>query len=174
MMPTLAYHEALPGHHFQIALAREQDLPLFRNLVIFGAYAEGWGMYAEHLAGELGWYADDPYGDLGRLQSEAFRAARLVVDTGLHAKRWTFDQAVDFLVENTGLPYQQMAYEVKRYIAWPGQATSYEVGLLKLLELRQKAQDRLGERFDLKAFHTGCSRRAACRWRCWRRCWMII
>jgi uncharacterized protein (DUF885 family) len=152
-MPTLAYHEATPGHHFQIALAREQDLPLFRNLVVFGAYAEGWGMYAEHLAGELGWYEDDPYGDLGRLQSEAFRAARLVVDTGLHAKRWTFDQAVDFLVENTGLPYQQMAWEVARYIAWPGQATSYEVGLLKLLELRQEAEQRLGDRFDLKEFH---------------------
>jgi uncharacterized protein (DUF885 family) len=152
-MPTLAYHEALPGHHFQISLAREQDLPLFRNLVVYGAHAEGWGMYAEHLAGELGWYSDDPYGDLGRLQSEAFRAARLVVDTGLHAKRWTFDQAVDFLVENTGLPYQQMASEVTRYIAWPGQATSYEVGLLKLLEMRQDAQDRLGDRFDLKTFH---------------------
>ncbi len=153
-LPTLAYHEALPGHHFQISLAREQKLPLFRNVVVFGAYTEGWGMYAEHLAGELGWYEDDIYGDLGRLQSEALRAARLVVDTGLHAKGWTYDQAVSFLVENTGLPYQQMAYEVTRYIAWPGQATSYEVGLLRLLDLRKKAQDHLGEGFDLKAFHT--------------------
>jgi uncharacterized protein (DUF885 family) len=152
-LDTLAYHEAFPGHHFQVALAREQDLPLFRDVVVFGPYTEGWGMYAEHLAGDLDWYADDPYGDLGRLQSEAFRAARLVVDTGLHAKGWTYDQAVDFLVANTGLPYQQMAYEVTRYIAWPGQAASYGVGLLKLLELRQEAQERLGERFDLKAFH---------------------
>ncbi len=152
-LPTLAYHETLPGHHFQIALARQQNLPLLRHALIFGAFTEGWGMYAEHLAGELGWYADDPYADLGRLQSEALRAARLVVDTGLHARRWTFDQAVDFLVENTGLPYQQMAYEVTRYIAWPGQATCYEVGLLKLLELRRAAQERLGEGFDLKEFH---------------------
>ncbi|OGO33732.1 MAG: hypothetical protein A2W35_12250 [Chloroflexi bacterium RBG_16_57_11] len=152
-MDTLAFHEALPGHHFQISLARKQDLPLFRDVVVFGAYTEGWGMYAEHLAGDLGWYADDPYGDLGRLQSEAFRAARMVVDTGLHSKGWNFDQAVNFLVENTGLPYQQMANEVTRYIAWPGQAVSYEVGLLKLLELRQKAEEQLGERFDLKAFH---------------------
>jgi uncharacterized protein (DUF885 family) len=153
-LPTLAYHEALPGHHFQISLAREQNLPLFRNIVVFGAYTEGWGMYAEHLAGELGWYKDDIYGDLGRLQSEALRAARLVVDTGLHAKGWSYDQAVNYLVENTGLPYQQMAYEVTRYIAWPGQATSYEVGLLRLLELRKRTQDQLGERFDLKAFHS--------------------
>ena len=110
-------------------------------------------MYAEHLAGELGWYEDDIYGDLGRLQSEALRAARMVVDTGLHAKRWNYDQAVNFLVENTGLPYQQMAYEVTRYIAWPGQATSYGVGLLRLLDLRKRAQERLGAGFDLKAFH---------------------
>jgi uncharacterized protein (DUF885 family) len=152
-MDTLAIHESEPGHHFEFSLAREQDFPLFRDVVVFGAYTEGWGMYAEHLAGDLGWYADNPYGDLGRLQSEAFRAARLIVDTGLHAKGWTYDQAVDFLVQNTGLPYLQMTNEVTRYIAWPGQAVSYEIGLLKLLEMRQKAQEQLGDRFDLKEFH---------------------
>jgi uncharacterized protein (DUF885 family) len=149
--PTLAYHEGLPGHHFQIALAGEQDLPLFRNVAGFNGYAEGWALYAERLAWELGWYDDDPYGNLGRLQYEAYRAARLVVDTGIHAKRWTFEQAVDFMSETAGLDSPRG--EVARYIVYPGQATSYYVGYLKILELRQKAQDQLGDRFDLKAFH---------------------
>ncbi len=110
-------------------------------------------MYAERLAADLGWYENDPYGDLGRLQYEAFRAARLVADTGIHAKKWSFDQAVDFMVEQTGLPYDFMEYEVARYIAWPGQACSYSIGFLKLLELRRIAQERLGEDYDMKAFH---------------------
>jgi uncharacterized protein (DUF885 family) len=153
LMPTLAYHEAVPGHHFQVAIARELDLPLFLNIAQFNAYAEGWALYAEHLASELGWYADDPYADLGRLQYEAYRAARLVVDTGIHARRWSFTQGVDFMTQNTGLSRDIMGYEVARFIAWPGQATSYSVGYLRLLELRQKMQDRHGESFDLKAFH---------------------
>jgi uncharacterized protein (DUF885 family) len=152
-LPTVAYHEAIPGHHFQITLQREMDLPLMRNVITFNAYAEGWALYAERLAKELGWYDDDPYGDLGRLQYEAHRAARLVVDTGIHAKQWTFDQALDFMVENTGLDRSFLQTEVARYIVWPGQAASYYIGYLKLLELRQQAQAQLGDAFDLVEFH---------------------
>jgi uncharacterized protein (DUF885 family) len=152
-MPTLAYHEGVPGHHFQISLAQESDLPLFRNVVGFTGYAEGWALYAEQLAAELGWYDDDPNGDLGRLQAQAFRAARLVVDTGLHDQGWTFDQAHDFMVENTGQDPGFMQFEVSRYITWPGQATAYMVGMLEIMALRQRAIDELGDRFDLKEFH---------------------
>lgn len=152
-VPTLAYHEGIPGHHFQISIQREMVLPLFRNVVTFNAYAEGWALYAERLASELDWYQDDPYGNLGRLQSEAWRAARLVVDTGLHSKQWTFDQAVDFLVQNTGFDRTSMQYETVRYIAWPGQALSYDMGMLRLLEIRQKYHEKQGASFDLKTFH---------------------
>ena len=152
-MPTLAYHEAVPGHHFQLALALEQPLPAFRKGGQFNAYTEGWALYAERLVSELGFYQDDPYGNLGRLQAEAFRAARLVVDTGIHAKQWTFEQAVDFMVENTGLPEEYIQGEVGRYIMWPGQATAYMVGMLKILEVRQRAMDALGDKFDLVEFH---------------------
>jgi uncharacterized protein (DUF885 family) len=155
-MPTLAYHEAVPGHHTQIALAQESDLPEFRNSIGYSGFAEGWALYAEKLASELGWYDDDPYGDLGRLQAEAFRAARLVVDTGIHAKRWTFDEAVDFFVENTGYePGDAVDPEgqIARYIVWPGQSTSYKVGMIKIMELRQRAVDELGDEFDIKEFH---------------------
>jgi len=152
-MRTVAYHEMVPGHHFQIALAQESDLPLFRNVVVFTGFAEGWALYAEHLAYELGWYADDPYGNLGRLRDQAFRAARLVVDTGIHSKGWSFDQAHRFMVENVGREADMLQYEVGRYVVWPGQATSYMVGMLKIMELRQRAMDSLGDRFDLKEFH---------------------
>jgi uncharacterized protein (DUF885 family) len=152
-MPTLAFHEAVPGHHLQLALAQELDLPLFRNNTSFTAYAEGWALYAERLAWEMQFYEDDPYGNLGRLQAEAFRAARLVVDTGIHAKRWTYEQAVTYMVENTGMPRDQIEFEVSRYITWPGQATAYKIGMIRILDLRQRVEDRLGERFDLKTFH---------------------
>jgi uncharacterized protein (DUF885 family) len=152
-MPTLAYHEAIPGHHFQIAIAQQLDLPSFRRGSDFTAYVEGWALYAEHLAAELGAYENDPYGDLGRLQAQAFRAARLVVDTGIHSKQWTFDQAVNFMVENTGMPGYAMEGEVSRYISLPGQATAYFIGYTKLLELRQRAMDKLGDKFSLKEFH---------------------
>ncbi len=155
-MPTLAYHEGIPGHHFQIALAQESDLPLFRNAVTFTGYAEGWALYAERLAWEMGLYADDPHGNLGRLQMEAFRAARLVIDTGIHTKGWTFEQALDFFVENVGFNAGDNVssdFEISRYISWPGQATSYMVGMLKILELRQRAIDELGGNFDLAEFH---------------------
>jgi uncharacterized protein (DUF885 family) len=152
-MPTLAYHEAVPGHHTQIAIAQELNLPLFRNDVGFNGYVEGWALYAERLAWELGFYKNNPLGNVGRLQYELFRAARLVVDTGLNAKKWSYDQAVNYMVEQAGLPRGPVEGEVARYICWPGQATAYKVGMLKILELRQKAQDRLGSRFDLKEFH---------------------
>jgi uncharacterized protein (DUF885 family) len=152
-MPTVVYHEAVPGHHFQMALAQELNLPLLRRSMDFPAYVEGWALYAEQLAWELGAYEDDPYGNLGRLQHEALHAARLVVDTGIHAEGWTYDQAVEFMVENTGRPRRFVEYEVSRCIAAPGQATSYYVGFLKILELRQRAQEALGNRFDLKEFH---------------------
>jgi len=155
-MPTLAYHEAVPGHHFQISLAQEADLPLFRSLVGNLGYTEGWALYAEQLAWELGWYDDDPYGNIGRLQAEAFRAARLVVDTGIHTKEWTFSQAQDFFTENVGFkrgdsidPEGQIA----RYIVWPGQSTSYKIGMIKMLKIRQRAMDQLGDQFDLKEYH---------------------
>lgn len=156
-MPTLAYHEAIPGHHFQIALAQEANLPLFRNVISFTGYAEGWALYTELLAHELGWYADDPYGDLGRLQAEAFRAARLVVDTGIHTEGWTFEKAEQFFTENTGFERDDSVnpqYEIARYSVWPGQSTAYKIGMIKILELRQKAQDKLGNQFDLKEFHS--------------------
>jgi hypothetical protein len=156
-MPTLAYHEGVPGHHFQISLAQESDLPLFRNAVVFSGYAEGWALYAERLAWELGWYSGDPYGNLGRLQMEAFRAARLVIDTGIHTQGWTFQQALDFFVENVGYNAGDNVssdFEISRYISWPGQSTAYMVGMLKMLELRQKAIDALGHNFDLAEFHS--------------------
>lgn len=156
-MPTLAYHEGLPGHHFQISIAQNlRELPAFRQGVGFTGFDEGWALYAEHLAWELGWYTDDPYGNLGRLQAAAFRAARLVVDTGLHARSWTFDEAQAFFTENTGFEVGDNLNpqnEIARYIVWPGQATAYYVGFLELLELRQAAMDQLGEFFDLKEFH---------------------
>jgi uncharacterized protein (DUF885 family) len=152
-MPTLAYHETVPGHHFQIAIAQESDLPLFRSVLGFTGHAEGWALYAEQLAYDLGRYAGDPYGNLGRLRDQAFRAARLVVDTGLHAKGWTLDQAEEFMVESTGLDPGFIQFEITRYITWSGQATAYMVGMRKIMELRQQAKDRLGAEFDLKAFH---------------------
>jgi uncharacterized protein (DUF885 family) len=151
---TLAYHETNPGHHLQTTIAMEQTgLSALRQGVQFNAYTEGWALYAERLMAELGAYADDPQGDLGRLQMEAYRAARLVVDTGIHAKRWTFDQAVDFFAKASGLPAGSGRGEITRYCVWPAQATSYFIGFLKILELRQKAKDALGDKFDLKAFH---------------------
>ena len=155
-MPSLAYHEGIPGHHFQIAIAQEADLPLFRNAIHFTGYAEGWALYAERLASELGWYVDDPYGNLGRLQFEAFRAARLAADTGIHAQGWTYDEALEFMSENVGYntgDNVNLQFEISRYIAWPGQATSYMVGMLKILELREDASEQLGQHFELKEFH---------------------
>ncbi len=153
-MKTLSYHEANPGHHFQIAIQMElSGMPIFRKLIPFGTYMEGWAMYAERLAWEMGMYKDDTFGNVGRLQAELFRAVRLVVDTGIHYKRWTRDEAIDYLYEQSGLTMTQVVTEIDRYVIWPGQAVTYTVGLLKMLELREKAKDALGDRFDIKQFH---------------------
>ncbi|MGB0495109.1 MAG: DUF885 domain-containing protein [Kangiellaceae bacterium] len=148
-MPTLAYHEAVPGHHMQIALARELNLPEFRKRINFTSFVEGWGLYAERLAKDLGWYEGDIYGDLGRLQFEAMRAARLVIDTGIHNKGWTYNESDQFHIDNVGF-----AGSIARYSVWPGQATAYMTGMLKFLELRQRAEDQLGENYDIKSFHS--------------------
>ncbi|MEI6106114.1 MAG: DUF885 domain-containing protein [Opitutae bacterium] len=147
-MRTLVYHEAIPGHHFQIALQRETDgLPRYRRDGIYGggsAYAEGWALYAEQLAVENNWYEGDIVGRLGQLNAELFRARRLVVDTGLHTKKWTRQQAIDYGIK---------ASEIERYVVFAGQACSYKVGQLKILELRAKAQQALGPKFEIKKFH---------------------
>lgn len=153
-MPTLAYHEGVPGHHFQISTAQElKGLPQFRKLIPFTAYQEGWALYTEWLASEAGWYKDDPFGDLGRLQAELFRAVRLVVDTGIHAKRWPREQAIGYMREKTGMGETEVTAEIERYIVNPGQACAYKVGMLKVQELRMRAQKELERKFDQREFH---------------------
>ncbi|UOQ52572.1 DUF885 domain-containing protein [Hymenobacter cellulosivorans] len=152
-MHTLAYHEGIPGHHFQIGIQQElQGLPTFRKLVPFTAYTEGWALYAERVASELG-FEQDPYDNLGRLRAELFRAARLVVDTGLHDQRWTREQAIKYMRQTTGMAESDVVAEVERYIVMPGQACAYKIGMLKILELRELAKEQLGPRFDLRDFH---------------------
>lgn len=149
----ISYHEGAPGHHFQIAYAQEmQGLPSFRRFGGYGAYAEGWGLYAEQLGKEMGFY-QDPYSDFGRLSTELWRAVRLVTDTGLHSKRWSREQAIDYFRQNSLLSERDIVKEVERYITSPGQATSYKIGELKIMELRQRAQAALGDRFDIRDFH---------------------
>lgn len=152
-MYSLAYHEGIPGHHYQISIAQEADLPLFRNILIFDGYVEGWALYAEYLAAELGWYEENAFGDLGRLQYEALRACRMIADTGIHSQGWSYDQAVDFLVDNTGISRGYAQYEVARYIAFPGQAPAYKVGQMEILALREYAKEELGDDFDIREFH---------------------
>ena len=154
-MRTLTYHEATPGHHHQIAHSLEnEDLTLYRR---FGygtsAFAEGWALYAERLALEVG-LAEDPYDELGILQSEIFRAVRLVVDTGMHYKRWTREEAMKYMKEKTGMSDTEVRVEIERYIVWPGQALSYKVGMIKILELRERAMQELGNEFNIKDFHS--------------------
>ena len=152
-MRTLAYHEGIPGHHFQITIQQElKGVPFFRRILPFTAFAEGWGLYAEHLAMENG-FQQDAYDSLGALQADLYRAVRLVVDTGIHRDRWTREQAIDYMVKNTGLDSTKVVTEIERYIVNPGQACAYKVGELKILQLRQKAMDALGPRFEIKKFH---------------------
>jgi uncharacterized protein (DUF885 family) len=153
-MKTLSYHEGIPGHHFQIATGLGlKGLPLIRQQPIYTAYVEGWALYAERLAAEIGMYKDDPFGDLGRLQAEMFRAVRLVVDSGIHAKGWTREQAIDYMVGTTGMGEAEVTSEIERYMALPGQALAYKIGQLKILEVREKARAALGDKFNLKDFH---------------------
>jgi uncharacterized protein (DUF885 family) len=152
-MRTLAYHEGVPGHHFQIAIQMElKGLPTFRNILGFSAFAEGWALYAEKLAWELG-FQDDPYNNIGRLQAELFRGVRLVVDTGVHAKRWTREEAIQYMRDNTGWAESDVVSEIERYIVLPGQATAYKVGMMEILRLRRQAKEALGDKFDLRDFH---------------------
>jgi uncharacterized protein (DUF885 family) len=153
-MPTVAYHEAIPGHHFQIAIAQEMDLPLFRNDVVLNAYAEGWALYAERLAWEMGLYDDDPYGNIGRLHLELLRAVRLVTDTGIHTMRWSREEAKAYMNQALGDPSGRWSHEVDRYIVLPAQAAGYKIGMLKILELREMAMEAMGEQFNIKEFHT--------------------
>ncbi len=154
-MRTLAYHEATPGHHHQIAHSLEnEDLTLYRRFGYFtSAFAEGWALYSEILALEAG-LAENPYDELGILQSELFRAVRLVVDTGMHYKRWTREEAMRYMKAKTGMSDTEVRVEIERYIVWPGQALSYKVGMIKILELREKAMSELGDKFNIKDFHS--------------------
>jgi uncharacterized protein (DUF885 family) len=152
-MRTLAYHEAVPGHHYQIATQRElEGVPEFRKQTGFTAYSEGWALYSERVAWELG-FQNDPYDNIGRLQAELFRGVRLVVDTGIHSKRWTREQAIDYMLANTGMTETDVEAEIERYIVWPGQATAYKVGMMEILRLRKEARTALGDRFDVRDFH---------------------
>jgi uncharacterized protein (DUF885 family) len=152
-LEVIAYHEGNPGHHMQIAIAQElTGVPKFRRQAGYTAYSEGWGLYSELLAKEMGAYAD-PYSDFGRLTTEIWRAIRLVVDTGVHDKEWTEEQAVAYFMANSPAAEGQIRSEVQRYLVWPGQATAYKVGMLKILDLRAKAQAELGDKFDMRGFH---------------------
>ncbi len=152
-MRTLAYHEAVPGHHFQIAIQQElKDLPFFRRLIPFTAYSEGWALYSEYVAWEAGMQSD-PFDNIGRLQAELFRAVRLVVDTGIHDKRWNREQAIEYMLENTGMAVSDVVSEIERYFVLPGQALAYKVGMNKIMELRTRAETALGENFDIREFH---------------------
>jgi uncharacterized protein (DUF885 family) len=150
---AIAYHEGIPGHHQQISLAQElPGLPEFRKNADYTAFVEGWALYAERLGKEAGFYKD-PYSEYGRLENEMWRAVRLVVDTGVHYKHWTRQQMVDYFHAYTAMDEPNIQTEVDRYIAWPGQALAYKLGQMKILELRGRAKQALGPRFDLRAFH---------------------
>jgi uncharacterized protein (DUF885 family) len=152
-MRTLAYHEAVPGHHYQIATQRElEGVPEFRKQTGFTAYSEGWALYSERVAWELG-FQNDPYDNIGRLKAELFRGVRLVVDTGIHSKRWTREQAIDYMLANTGMTETEVEAEIERYIVQPGNATAYKVGMMEILRLRKEARTALGDRFDVRDFH---------------------
>jgi len=153
-LEVIAYHEGLPGHHMQISIAQElTGVPEFRTQANSTAYSEGWGLYSEWLAREMPGTYVDPYSEYGRLASELWRAVRLVVDTGLHAKGWTEQQAVDYFSANSATPEAAIRSEIQRYITWPGQATAYKIGMIRIQELRRKAEAELGDRFDIRGFH---------------------
>ena len=152
-MEALAYHEGIPGHHMQRAISIEmEDLPTFRKYARYTAYTEGWALYTEYLPKEYGFYKD-PYSDFGRLAMELWRACRLVVDTGMHDRKWTREKAIDYLKENTPNPEGDVVKAIERYIVMPGQATAYKIGMIKILELRESAKRELGDQFDIRAFH---------------------
>jgi len=152
-METIAYHEGAPGHHFQIAIQQElQGVPTFQKFAFFGAYTEGWGLYSERLAKEQGRFTD-PMQDFGRLQNEMLRACRLVVDTGGHAKKWSREKMIKYMLDNNPMTAEDAEKEVERYLDMPGQALSYKIGMIKILDLRAKAEKELGNKFDIRTFH---------------------
>ncbi|MFZ1743511.1 MAG: DUF885 domain-containing protein, partial [Pontixanthobacter sp.] len=152
-LEALAYHEGLPGHHLQRSIQTGLgDVPPFRRFGGVTAYSEGWGLYSEELGKDMGFYTD-PYSDFGRLGMELWRACRLVVDTGIHDKRWSREQAIQYLTDNTPNPEGDIRKAIERYVVYPGQATAYMIGKLKIMELRGRAQAELGENFDIRAFH---------------------
>lgn len=152
-MEALAYHEGIPGHHMQLAISQElKDIPKFRRFGRYTAYSEGWGLYSELLPKEFGFYSD-PYSDFGRLAMELWRACRLVVDTGIHSKKWTREQGIEYYVDNTPNARADAVKMVERHIAWPSQATAYKVGMIKIVELRENAKQKLGDKFDIRGFH---------------------
>jgi uncharacterized protein (DUF885 family) len=164
-LKTLTYHEANPGHHWQISIALGQkDLPFLRLVAPYNAFIEGWALYSEQIAYELGMYENDPFGNLGRLQDELFRAVRLVVDTGLHHKKWNRDKAIAYMMNVTGTPESSCRAEIERYMAWPGQALGYKLGMLNILKLRTQAEVDLGDKFDLAEFHDVILTGALCLW----------
>lgn len=152
-LPTLTYHESIPGHHLQLSIQQEAGLPLIRKVSFFSAYMEGWALYAEQLASEMGMYADDPLGQIGQLQASMFRCVRLVLDTGLHTMRWSREQAVKYYTDTLGDKEAAAITEVERYCVWPGQACTYMLGKLTFLAQRSKAQAKLGTGFDIRKFH---------------------
>jgi uncharacterized protein (DUF885 family) len=150
---STAYHEGVPGHHMQIAIAQTlPEIPTFRQQAFFSAYAEGWALYSERLGKDIGFY-QDPYSDYGRLSSEMLRAVRLVVDTGVHYKHWTRQQMVEFFHEHSSEDEPSVQAETDRYIAWPAQALGYKLGQLEILKLRERAQNELGSKYEIRAFH---------------------
>jgi uncharacterized protein (DUF885 family) len=152
-MEALTVHEAMPGHHLQIALAQEQsDLHPLRRTSFYTAYVEGWGLYSESLGKDLGLY-QDPYSEFGALTYDMWRAVRLVVDTGMHQLGWSREQAIEFFKNNSAKPEHDITVEIDRYLVWPGQALAYKLGQLKIREMRAQAEQQLGERFDIRAFH---------------------
>jgi uncharacterized protein (DUF885 family) len=150
---AIAYHEGVPGHHLQFSIAQElKDIPPFRKFGGYSAYSEGWALYTETLAHEMGFY-QDPYSEYGRLQNLMWRSIRLVVDTGVHSQHWSRQQMIDFFHDHTAMDEQNIESEVDRYIAWPGQALSYKLGEMTILRMREKARAKLGAKFDIRAFH---------------------
>jgi uncharacterized protein (DUF885 family) len=150
---TIAYHEGLPGHHLQVSIARElEGIPEFRKFGGYTAFAEGWGLYSEHLGKDVGFF-QDPYSDYGRLEGDIWRSIRLVVDTGVHSQHWTREQMVQYFHDHSTIDEPSVQAEVDRYIAWPGQALAYKIGQLKILEVRDRAKRELGDKFDIRAFH---------------------